>query len=82
MKKRCTNPKNADWARYGGRGIKVHPTFQTYSGFKTYLLATIGMRPAKGFSLDRVNNDGHYEPGNIRWATAEEQANNRRLPMR
>jgi hypothetical protein len=70
-KARCTNPKNKDWKHYGGRGIKF--LFKSFREF----LAHIGPRPA-GKTLDRIKNDGHYEPGNVRWATWKEQAANRR----
>lgn len=67
----CTNPNNPKYDRYGGRGIEVH--FTTFEEF----LACIGRRPSPAHSVDRINNDGHYEAGNLRWATNREQANNR-----
>lgn len=71
-KARCTNPNNPAWKDYGGRGIKF--LFESFEQF----LAELGSRPA-GKSLDRFpNNDGNYEPGNVRWATRLEQASNRR----
>jgi hypothetical protein len=74
MIKRCTNPKVAGFAKWGGRGIRVCDRWKTLANF----LADMGARP-KGTSLDRFpNNDGNYEPGNCRWATAKQQANNRR----
>jgi hypothetical protein len=70
-KGRCTNPNNKDWADYGGRGIEFR--FHSLEQF----LEVLGPRP-KGLTLDRIENNGHYEPGNVRWATWEQQQNNRR----
>ncbi len=70
-KYRCSNPRHYAWESYGGRGIKFR--FESFEQF----FAEIGPRPA-GLSLDRINNDGHYESGNVRWATRKEQAANRR----
>ena len=75
MKKRCLNPKTTRYERWGGRGIKICP--QWVNSFETFL-ADMGKRPSLGHSLDRINNDGDYEPDNVRWATSVEQANNRR----
>jgi hypothetical protein len=72
MIQRCTNTKRQKYARYGGRGITVCAPWRT--SFETFL-ADMGPRPA-GHTLDRRDNDGHYEPGNCRWATASEQARN------
>lgn len=71
-KDRCTNPKDTSWPRYGGRGIKF-----LFTSFEEFL-SCIGRRPSQSHTLDRIRNDGHYEPGNIRWATKSEQAFNRR----
>lgn len=73
---RCKNKKDPSYPRYGGRGIRFK--FKNFVEF----LKEVGERP-KGKSLDRFpNNDGHYEPGNVRWATPREQQLNRRLPRR
>lgn len=69
---RCNNPKNAAYRHYGGRGIEFR--FSSYDEF----LAELGRKPTPKHSLDRINNNGHYEKGNVRWATWIEQSNNRR----
>jgi len=75
---RCTNPSNLNWHNYGKRGIKICDTWLNYDNFITDLLDNIGACPGKEYSLDRINNNQGYEPGNVRWATAQEQARNRR----
>ena len=75
--KRCNIPTHQDFERYGGRGIKVDECFTGPDGVIN-LIKEIGHRPSNEYSLDRINTNGHYEPGNVRWATAAQQARNRR----
>jgi hypothetical protein len=74
MLQRCLNRKNDHYHIYGGRGIRVCNRWLNFEKF----LADMGERPGPGYSLDRKDNDGHYEPGNVRWATHKEQCNNTR----
>ncbi len=73
MIQRCTNKNNTGWRYYGGRGIMVCKRWHNFSNF----LVDMGKRPI-GLTLDRINNDGNYEPGNCRWATRSEQNRNQR----
>ena len=74
MRQRCLNPKATGYDKYGGRGITICPEWDTFEQF----LADAGERPAPGCSLDRINVDGNYEPGNVRWSTQQGQCNNLR----
>lgn len=80
MNARCGNPKNPNFRYYGGRGIRVCERWSVFENF----LADMGRRPGREYSIDRYpDNNGNYEPGNCRWATASQQNRNktRRVPV-
>jgi len=74
---RCRRPKSTVFAHYGGRGIRVAREWIGKGGFARFL-AHMGPRPSKQHSIGRINNDGNYEPGNVRWETMSEQCSNKR----
>ncbi len=73
MVSRCCNPESKDFPRYGGAGITLCPEWRSFAAF----LAHIGRRPPNT-SIDRINGNRGYEPGNVRWATPRQQAHNRK----
>src|SRR4051794_33564449 len=69
IKSRCLSPSNPSYFRYGGRGIKICERWMAFDNF----IADMGFRTTAKHSIDRVDNDGDYEPSNCRWATQQEQ---------
>jgi hypothetical protein len=76
MKKRCTDPKHPKWKWYGGKGVRMHPVW--VKSFELFL-KDIGPRPGPQHSIDRIDVTRGYEPGNVRWATYIQQAQNKRI---
>lgn len=75
MRQRCSNPNAQEYKRYGARGISVCPEWN--NSFDAFL-SDVGPRPGPEYSLDRIDPNGNYEPGNIRWATWKVQMRNQR----
>jgi hypothetical protein len=75
-KGRCQNPDNKAYHNYGGRGIEFR--FKSFAEF----FAELGYKPSPELTIDRIDNDGHYESGNVRWATRAQQRKNCRRPRK
>ena len=79
MVQRCTNFDATSFKHYGGRGIGIHPQWTAdFWAYHDYIENELGQAPSDGYSIDRIDNDGNYEPGNLRWATRSEQMTNTR----
>jgi len=80
IKGRCFNQSNPAYDSYGGRGITIYKYWiRDYISFKNYILSELGERPTKDHSLDRIDNNGNYEPGNLRWGSRSTQTINQRV---
>ncbi len=80
IKQRCNNPKNIAYKNYGGRGIEFR--FSSSAEFSMWVLDNLGVKPNNKHSIDRIDNNLHYEKGNLRWADYREQARNKRMYKR
>lgn len=90
MVRRCHDPNRSSFHKYGGRGIHVCPKWRggstlgsvntaAFVAFVADIMESIGPKPSPIHTLDRINNDGGYEPGNVKWSTPSEQGRNTRF---
>ncbi len=77
MRRRCSNPNDVAWHNYGGRGITVCPEWESYDQF----VEDMGLKP-EGMTLERLDTNGPYEPGNCAWVSTRDNLNNRRNTVR
>ena len=76
MRQRCTNPNVSCFKHYGGKGVSVHSTWNKFWAFVEGVESEIGPRPTSKHTLDRIDGNGNYEPGNVQWATQAMQIRN------
>lgn len=81
MMRRCYDSQLHSYSYYGGRGINVDKSWHDVAAFADYVRRELGNRPT-GYTLDRIDNDGNYEPGNVRWASRVVQRHNSRQPQK
>lgn len=85
IKKRCFDASDHNYKKYGARGISLYgewvDTYKGFTKFAEYIEQELGPKPTPRHSLDRIDNDKDYEPGNLRWATSNVQCINRRVPI-